>query len=219
MVKTQFQANLTNNLPTVRTAPCSAGYILDGRRANWGLQRLSYTQPQRYSPSSSQGTAPFRSFISPPHPLFNNECVTQRFNELPGEVHQKGNPLSKHIIKITNGQRNTIIAGDEEYTGMTQGLGWLEKGLWDLNYFWWRSGNERKILEPFHTQKRQRSHPGSLPSLLKWSRLVARSHFQQKLKIAKAEFTKGVIIPLVLTAQGSSINYFPGVNILQEIIS
>jgi len=49
--------------------------------------------------------------------------------------------------------------------------------------------------------------------------LVARSHFQQKLKIAKAEFTKGVIIPLVLTAQGSSINYFPGVNILQEIIS
>ena len=62
--------------------------------------------------------------------------MTQRFNELPGEVNQKGSPLSKCIIKITNGQRNIIIVGDGELTGMTQGLDWLEKGLWDLNYFW-----------------------------------------------------------------------------------
>lgn len=44
--------------------------------------------------------------------------------------------MSKCIIKLTNGQRNIIIVGDRELTGMTQGLDWLEKGLWDLNYFW-----------------------------------------------------------------------------------
>ena len=63
--------------------------------------------------------------------------MTQRFNELAVKVNQKGSPLSKCIIKIGNGQRNTIIVGDGEHTGMTQGLGWLEKSLWDLNYFWW----------------------------------------------------------------------------------
>lgn len=44
--------------------------------------------------------------------LFNNERVTQRFNELPGEVNQKGSPLSKRIIKTVNGQWDTIIAGN-----------------------------------------------------------------------------------------------------------
>lgn len=41
--------------------------------------------------------------------------MTQRFNELPREVNQKGSPLSRGIIKIANGQRNTIIVGDGEH--------------------------------------------------------------------------------------------------------
>lgn len=44
--------------------------------------------------------------------------MTQRFNELPGEVKQKGSPLSKRIIKIANGQRNTIIVGDRNDSGV-----------------------------------------------------------------------------------------------------
>lgn len=77
--------------------------------------------------------APFCSFIF--SPLFNNECVTQRFNELPRKLNQKGSPLSKRIIKVGNGQRSTIIVGDGEPTGMTQEFSWLEKSLWDCNYF------------------------------------------------------------------------------------
>lgn len=69
-------------------------------------------------------------------PLFSNECVTQSFNELPGKVNQKGSPLSKCIIKIGNGQRNTIIAGDGEHAGMTQGLSCFEKDLWDFSCVW-----------------------------------------------------------------------------------
>lgn len=48
--------------------------------------------------------------------------MTQKFNELPGKVNQRGSPLSECIIKNGNGQRNVIIVGSRERTENDSGV-------------------------------------------------------------------------------------------------
>lgn len=93
---------------------------------------------------------------------------------------------------------------------MTQGLGWLKKGLWDLKLFLvmiWKLKENSGLFPP---SKRQRDHLGPLLSIPKWSRLVARSHSQQKLNNSKGWIHQGSHYPLVLIPQDSNVSYFPG---------
>lgn len=99
---------MTNDLTTVSMATRDTGHLPGGKESSprppdIQLHLTTVIHPQ-VSPRAQLLFV--LSFFSP---VFNNEHVTQRFNELPGEVNQKGSPLSKCIIKIANGQRNTSL--------------------------------------------------------------------------------------------------------------
>lgn len=150
--------------------PARQGTSLSRAGTTGSPQRARYTSTQRPPPAPpAYGSCHFSS------PLFNNERVTQRFNELPGKVNQKGSPLSKRIISIGTGQRNTIIVG---------GGGTREGGGGSADYrrapaTWIVAGDdleiEGKVWNP------SIGCLGLLLSLLRSSRLVARSHSQRNL--------------------------------------
>lgn len=95
------------------------------------------------------------------------------------------------------------------HSGVTQGLACLEKGLLGLKWFLMMIWKSKENSGTLPHSKETEEPPGIPSSLLRWSRLVARSHFQQKLKNSKGWIHQGSHYPLVLTAQGPRHQLLP----------